>query len=425
MPPPRRRNTREKYSRTNQPHGDLLVQDNPDLNDEPAIWYIGTDDFRQLFSPSQAGTLSAVTRATSLIVNTLAASKWRTLKAGSEQFPRSSLTEMPSPRWLSDPMLARPDDRFPASPAAAAKTLSRPAFWGEWIRSALLRGQGYLLFEDSDFDGRPVAGSMKIINPDYVTPLWNSAEGYVHRRIGSYQSGEYVETDRDGYITLDNTRFRLIELRNPLSPVDDLGMAQGVLEMHARELGLAAQATEYAAGMFQSGVPAGYLKVNKPIVSEAQASALQTKWMNRHGSARRKIAVLNSWTDFHAVQLSAQDQQLIQSRQFSLNDIANAFGVPGYFLGASEGGSLTYATVESRSLDFRAYTLLSWCSAVEEVLSSLMPTGQYVEIDLRTLLRADLKTRYESYHMALEDKWLTVDEVRQLEGLGPMNEVAL
>ena len=56
-------------------------------------------------------------------------------------------------------------------------------------------------------------------------------------------------------------------------------------------------------------------------------------------------------------------------------------------------------------------------------MNGLLPRGQYVKFNTGALLRTDLKTRYESYALALAgpQPWLTVDEVRELEDREPIN----
>jgi HK97 family phage portal protein len=292
-------------------------------------------------------------------------------------------------------------------------------FWAQFMRSALLKGMGYLIFEE-DVLGAPIAGTLRLLNPDMVSPQW--ADGYIYRRIGNeqIQGGGYVETDFDGHFTLGGRTYRLIELLNPTGWVDEYGMTKGVLEMHATELGLANQAISYGTGSFRSGVPAGYLKTSVPNFNKEQADKLRARWLEHHGGDRRSIAVLNATTDFVPIQMSPLDMALIESRKMSLIDIANAFGVPAYMLGGSDGGSNTYSNAESRNRDFLSYSLLPWANALEDALSSLVPQAHYFEVAFNGLLKPDTATRYAAYSTALQDGWLTVDEVRLLESLPPM-----
>jgi HK97 family phage portal protein len=411
------RQRRARYARTNS---NFLINDPdgfPSGMEPVTMWWWG-DDSPLVFR--EGHSLAAVTRATSIIVNTLSSLPWRLLK-GVGSGPRTSQMEMPDPRWVTDPCLLRPDGRFPFSPMPSALRMPAPLFWAQWVRSSLLRGMGYLIFEFSD-DGSPIPGTMRVLNPQSVGSQYDHQTGLVHRRIGDPNGrGEHVDTDFDGQFVLGGRVYQLLELVNPTTPVDEHGVAKGVLETHAAELEMAQRAVSYGSGMYRSGVPAGYLKTTTPNFREEQAIALRKQWLSHHGGDRRSIAVLNSTTDFQPIQMSPVDMAIVQMRQMSVMDIANMFGVPIYFLGSDPSSSNTYSNAESRNQDLRQ-SLLHWAAGIEQTLSSCIPNGQWIEIDFRGLLRPDTKTRYESYSMALRDKWLTVDEVRQLENLPPLPE---
>ncbi len=407
---------RSRFARTN---GDLLVnrpEGFPSGSEPATIWWMGSDSPLIVQTPRAA--LAAVTRATNLIVNTITSLPWRHLDNGAREYP--------TPRWINDPMLSRPDARISSSPTPAAIRLPRAQFWSQWIRSALMHGMGYLLFEE-DPAGTPVAGTMRVLNPDSVAPLWHPDGGYAYRRIGVQEngvwSGAWVDTDLDGRTSIGGRTYRLVELRNPTAQADELGVTLGVLEMHAREIGLAIQALNYSSSMYRSGVPAGYLKVNVPNYDKDRADKLKSQWLAAHGNDDRSVAVLNATTDFQPLSWKPIDADLINARQMSLVDIANMFGVPTFFLGYDGSGSNTYSTAESRGNDLRQ-SVLHWANAAEDTLSPLMPQSHYIEVDFRGLLRPDTKTRYESYSRAIADGWLTVDEVRAFENMKPLEGTA-
>jgi phage portal protein BeeE len=298
--------------------------------------------------------------------------------------------------------------------------MGRSQFWGQWIRSALLRGMGYVIFEEAA-DYQPVAGTMMVLDPDSVSAQYDPTRGLHYRRIGSEHGGGHVDTDFNGRFQLGGRGYRLVELTNPVFQVDEDGVTKGVLEVHAAELGLAQQATAYAQGMYRSGVPSGILKVSVPNYSKEQADKLRAQFLASHGGDTRSVAVLNATTDFTPLSFKPIDMDLVKARMMSILDVANMFGVPSFFLGYDGSSGNTYSNAESRNQDLRQ-SLLHWATAIEDVVGSLFPQGEWVEVDFRGLLRPDTKTRYESYSLGLSDGWLTVDEVRALENLPPLPE---
>jgi hypothetical protein len=130
VPPRSRIHRRGRYTRTS---GDLLLN-SPDgwLTDglHGPVWWVGLDDWGRNgaigpHGPYRHGAagLPAVTRATSLIAGTLAMLPWR-IVVGALQQPEDA------PRWVTDPMLVRPDARLGPSATPAAVRLIRPVFWG-------------------------------------------------------------------------------------------------------------------------------------------------------------------------------------------------------------------------------------------------------------------------------------------------------
>jgi hypothetical protein len=81
---------------------------------------------------------------------------------------------------------------------------------------------------------------------------------------------------------------------------------------------------------------------------------------------------------------------------------------------ATEGSSITYANVESRSLDLTKYGLAGWISRWERWWGALTPRGQYVRLDKSLLLEADTLTRYKAIHMLVAGRIITQSEARAM-----------
>jgi HK97 family phage portal protein len=342
---------------------------------------------------SGADALPAVLRCTAIIADTIAGLPWRVYRGFDQQ---------PTPRFITDPQMLREDRRvFPVPIVADA--MSNVEFYTQWITSALWYGDGIAYAQELDASGQPRT-PLILLDPEQVKI--KPAERYTGMRY-SYWHGD---------IELDSAR--VLRLRGE-PPYENGSMGTGVLDRFSSDLGLAAAMRTYAAGIFTNGIPSGYLKVNAPQVTETQAADLQTKWMSRHGSPRKRIAVLNATTDFVPLSISPVDSGLSEAKTWSLRDIALAFGVPAYMLGVP-GDSSTYANVESRMTELRTFTLLPWIRRIEATLDALFPFGTEVKIVTDGTLRADTSTRYAAYETALRGGWMTVDEVRALEDRPPL-----
>jgi Phage portal protein len=408
-----RTQTRASYARTT---GDLLVND-PDgfPSESPPVWWYGLDSGAGAypvgphgpFGQGQAEAVPAVLRATALIVDPIAQSPLKVQELGFGGKP------LGTPRWLTDPMLLRDDGRFGTQLYPASLRLPRSLFWGDLIRSSLWWGVGGFICQ-SDETGQPLAGTMRLVNPRLLSTT-RAGDGSLRWSLGT--DSETVVFDRDGFVQLGSSRFRLVTLRNPHSPVDPEGHSMGVFEQSPSAFRLSEQVDAYTSGQFRSGVPNGYLKVDTPGLTQDQASELKARWMAAHGNGRRSIAVLNATTQFVPINLTPVDAALDQVKRLNVADVAFAFSIDPNMLGAGLQNSASYSNVRDY---FRQHAQLGiglWVAAFQDVLSALLPGTQGVKVDFDAFTRAEPRERYEAYQVALTAGVLTVDEVRALEGL--------
>ena len=66
---------------------------------------------------------------------------------------------------------------------------------------------------------------------------------------------------------------------------------------------------------------------------------------------------------------------------------------------------------------FVRFTLRPLAIKIEEAMSTLLPRGQRATFNFDAVLRADTRTRYEAHEIALRAGFMTVEEIRALEGL--------
>jgi HK97 family phage portal protein len=336
--------------------------------------------------PTGFTTMAAVGRCTSIICDTIADLPW--------YVRRGTYERLPTPDWIADPQMLRADQRIVDPSTLWDARLSAVEFWGQWICSALWWGDGYVYVPVRDENGAP------------KPPLWILHPHDVTIEGGGYWVGETPLPSNS-----------VIHLRGMLPYWDAHG--KGVIGTCGAELGLASLVRQYASGVFVSGVPAGYLKSTQPSMDAEGAAKLKAAWLAQHGGAKRSIAVLNSTTEFHPISISPVDAQLNSAREWSLRDIAMAFNIPPYKLGVP-GDSSTYANVESRNRELVSETLMPFIRRCESSLEAQLPRGTTLRVSTEGLLRADTATRYKAYKEGLDGGWLTIDEVRAIEDLPPL-----
>lgn len=203
----------------------------------------------------------------------------------------------------------------------------------------------------------------------------------------------------------------IIHFKGPCKPGDLRGM--GVLEAHFDLMQRSRALDRSASNVDSSAVPTGLLKSLNPDLSQAEADDLKSGWQDSQRA--RTVAVLNPLTEFVPIAWNPTETQLLEARQYGTAEWSNVFGVPMSYAGA-ENSSRVYSNIEDQGFELLKFgTVGDVIAEFEAVLTNLMPRGQYVKGNVDHLLRNDTKGRYEAHAIAIASKFLTQDEVRELE----------
>lgn len=277
---------------------------------------------------------------------------------------------------------------------------SLTAFLEKTSLSLVLNGNAFWrVFRDNQ--GRVVG--LRVLNPRDVT-----IEVDTYGTVTGYKVTNYSQTFTKAEVK------HLSHLRVPGDP-----RGRGPIQAAQAELRGALDTQKYAANWYQdSGVPTGILSSDQSFNADA-AKNLREQWTSSQGGTRG-TAVLGGGWHYTPVYLSPEDAQWLQVRQFDTTSIARLFGIPaGLMLAAVEGSSQTYSNVSQAWTEFSRFTLTRYVTEIEEAFSDLLPRGTEVKANLEALLRADTTTRYAAHAVALGAGFLSVNEVREIEGLPP------
>jgi HK97 family phage portal protein len=184
-------------------------------------------------------------------------------------------------------------------------------------------------------------------------------------------------------------------------------------------LELFAELFAMAGSFWHAGYPSLIVEVAQRL-APGQAQEIKRQLLESMGG-RHEPGVIDQDGKVSAIGSSAVEAQLVESIAVANAEIARAFLMPPSLVNVASGDSLTYSTVEGEMRRWLATGLGAYCNRFEAAFDELTPQGQRSRFDTTELLRADLAGRVEAYSAALAGApWLTVDEVRDLEGLDPM-----
>lgn len=195
----------------------------------------------------------------------------------------------------------------------------------------------------------------------------------------------------------------------------------GPVTAHRNALGVSLAQQSNALNLWQrNGVPPGILKVHRPKVSSESAREAREEWLEARSEGGP--AVYGDEFDFEALAWSPEDSQFLESRQFSVAEIALIFGLDPSDLGASlgAGGALTYANLSTRLSARVVETLGPWLGRFEDAWSDLLPGGSLIRFTRETYAHASRRELLEELGAAIASGILTPDEARSELNLAPL-----
>lgn len=201
-----------------------------------------------------------------------------------------------------------------------------------------------------------------------------------------------------------------------------VGMSR--VQLVAEAIGLALAAEKYAALFYANhAVLNGALVTDEPL-SEEDAKLVKQRFLDAQGGDKRhSIALLHGGLKYEEFGTKQRDAQYLETRKFAVAEISRVWGVPLSLVNDSEG--LPRATTEQLSMDFKQHGIAPTVENMEQQLNLKLLTPRegetiFIKFNVDSMLRADLKTRYEAYMRGRQAGILSADEARDLENLPPL-----
>lgn len=179
---------------------------------------------------------------------------------------------------------------------------------------------------------------------------------------------------------------------------------------------------EYATNWFGSGgMPKAQLRNIARTVSPDDALAIKTRF--KSSVENGDIWVTGNDWEYKPLQAEQAGNSWIEAKQYSISDIARFFDVPGDLIDAAiQSGSITYANITQRNLQFLIMHLGPTLIRRENALSRLLPKPRFVKFNVDALLRMDAKTRADTFKVAIDSRILTPTEARLIDDHPPLTE---
>lgn len=135
------------------------------------------------------------------------------------------------------------------------------------------------------------------------------------------------------------------------------------------------------------------------------------------GKNRGKPGVLEHGIGTQKMGYTNDESQFIETRKEIGLDVTRLWRVPPHKVGMLD--KATFSNIEHQSLEFVIDTLTPWLELIERSIQKWLidDPRYYFEFNVASLLRGDIKTRFEAYAIGRQWGWLSVNEIRRWENM--------
>lgn len=255
----------------------------------------------------------------------------------------------------------------------------------------------------------------------YGDVLARSSTGLM-TQVSLYYPDDVSGREVDGRVrwTVKGREVRGDFLHRRVAPVPGHVLGRSVITQHAATVGVSLAATRFGGQWFAGGAHPTALLTTEANLTSDQAKTAKDRFMAVMRGRREPLVLGNGW-DYKQLQLNPEESQFLQTQGYSEAQCARMFG-PGFaeILGYESGGNLTYANIESRATHLLVFGMNRWLRRIDRLLSEMLPRPQYARLNRDAMLETTTLTRYQAHASALDKRWKTVNEVRAIEDMPPV-----
>ena len=277
-------------------------------------------------------------------------------------------------------------------------------FWRAMVMSHDLRGAGYARIERDERTGEALALWPMAYDQTLPIVLPDGSMVYEYR------------LDNNLAILSDESVLVIKGLGNGTTGLDKLAFMRATTDEAAKAQGAASKI------FGNGGKPTGVLMLDRVLKPE-QRKALTDRFSEMANGSMARLYVLEADMKYQQLSLSPQDQQLLETRRFSVEEICRWFDVPPVLVHHSNvttwGSGVEQIISGWHKMSIRPMLVSIEQAVRTRVMTPTQRASMSVEMSFEALLRADPAARSAFYASGLQNGYMTRNEVRQLENLPP------
>jgi HK97 family phage portal protein len=178
----------------------------------------------------------------------------------------------------------------------------------------------------------------------------------------------------------------------------------GIIDELAKALETSYETMKYQLGLVKTGGnKRGFLKSEKKLTEEAMTT-LKAAWSKLYANNTENVVVLNQGLDFKEAANTSVEMQLNESIDTLNKEIDKIFHIYEDF---------------NETFKFAIYPIIKAFETAlnRDLLLEKEKSKYFFEFDVKEIIKADIKSRYEVYRMSKECQMTTINERRRMENM--------
>lgn len=195
-----------------------------------------------------------------------------------------------------------------------------------------------------------------------------------------------------------------------------------VIDVHRETISAALAAEKHVALFWRNGARVPYiLEMEGRFKDKTEADMFRKDWAEIVSNGG--IPIAQHGIKYKQTGSDMTDAQALETRQWTVSVLCRPFGVSPHLV--HDLSRATFSNVEHLGLQFVKMTLAPWLKRWEDDFFRCVLTPEereqnyFLNFNLNALLRGDFATRMAGFSTALQNGFLTIDEVRDLEDRNP------
>ncbi|MBA6262303.1 phage portal protein [Colwellia sp. Bg11-12] len=273
------------------------------------------------------------------------------------------------------------------------------------LRAVLLRGNAFTHIE---YDGAGKPTALHWLHPDSV----------IVKKLPNHRLGYQV--------TLESGKIKILhqeEIIHIKYMSDDGIVGKSPIQIARESIGLGLAQQEHGARLFQNGaMPSGVLETDAAFKDPNAANRIRTEFNQKYQGVdkRGEVIFLEQGLKYKPLSISNTDSEWLESRSFTVADIARIFKISPLLLQDLSHG--TYSNFSEAQRAFLSHTLRPWLTNLQQAfnnrLVSIRSQGStFIEFETKDLLRASTEERFSAYDVAIRNGIMSPNDARKAENM--------